>query len=547
MITLILCLTAVFASCDQQQQEQQPSDTIGEEPKQVDHAMHDYLAYVDDDVLVFTSATQLEGEYVDHDEDHNLIVMKEKDIDTYGNLIETYKVYDLVTGEVIFEKQNTAKYYAGNIPEGETKTTLTVELEYPVIRSMLTSQTDTVTTYQASFYEAKKGGEMIFETTDDTLRPEINYGENLYAVTLGDRVFWIDKNLDVLRQVKDIAAGEYDTGYFDAEYSGYLYSWTYQTLQVFNRSGACSVEYIADEDSWIDCHVLNDGNVLMQVFTVVDIYTACDFVWDGDRTVLTSYIVNATNGEMTEIELDYIVNALQNKYTETAIDADHIFKLTQGKQNKAVIVKFANGSIAKTPLYVVVDNQMKIEYTVENKTPNIDFSIDLYAMNANLYSTTVTVGGADVEQVFDLDGNYVCLKADQAVTDRYIVTYDAIYNHEMIKIFDAQENGFEILNTVDEKVFLKKNNFASGAVETYVFDVETQTPTLLADGINTLYLGAAENCYLLYDEEAETYTLYAVNGEALLVSTAYPRIVSTEDTLIVETYFNGKQNVCIIR
>ncbi len=551
----LLCLSMLFAACDSANQSNGTESTgtpVEAAPQQVTHEMQDYLVYVDNDAPVWTTVQPLEGEQVDYDADHNLVVMKETDVDVQGNLIEQYKVYDLTNGDVIFEKTNTAPYYSGSIPEDETRVTLTVELQYPVIRALITSERSgdfygAATTYTASFYEAKKDGELIYETTDNTLQTKINMHGNLYAVTLGDKLFWIDSNMDVLRQVDVIAANGYDTSSFDAEYNGYLYDSTYTSVQIFDRAGLCTFTYTVDDQSSIDCFVLNDGNVLIQQHTEVDIYTEYDYAWLGERIVLTSYMVNAATGEMTEIELDFIVISLESAYTEAARNVDRIFTLAEGRQNKAVIQRLANGLLAKTPAYVVTDNQLAIEYTVKNTAELVDYSIDLSAVDAGLYSTSVAVGGNFVEQVFDLDGNYVCLNEGNAITDLYIVADDIIYDHSMNPIYNARENRFEILGTVGETVFLRQINFVAGATETYVFDATANAPVLLADGMDTLLQQAPrDSYYILYDGNAETYTLYSVNGTTLLTSVSAPTVSVCRDVLLVQTQFNGKPVVRVI-
>ncbi len=564
LLALILCLSVFVVACAKDGDGTDTgTDTAGTqveaEPQQVKHEMHDYLVYVDDDVPTFTTAQQLEGELVDYDTEHDMAVMKTKDVDVKGNLIETYKVYDLVSGEVIFQKENTALYYSSNIPDGETKTTLSVEIQYPVIRAMVTSERGGSAlagkTYKASFYEAKKDGELIYESTDSTLNSNADMRGNLYAVTLGDKLFWIDKNMDVLRQVEAIHTNGYDTDNFSAEHNGYLYSYNNtegginprKTLQIFDRDGLCALTYTADDKSFINCYVLNDGNVLVQQNTLVDIHTEYDYIAYGYPMVYTTYIVNAKTGEMKEIEFEYVIRELESAYTEDARDVDRIFTLAEGRQNKAVVVKVANKMLATTASYVVLDNDMKVEYVVNNGTQYTRFEIDLKAMNPNLYSVDVADGDSSIGKVFDLDGSFVCYDTGNAVTDRYVVGDSVIYDHKMNKLYDAQENKFEIIATIDEMVFLEKINFVSGATEIYVFDVNKKTPVLLTDGINTEIEAVYDSYYILKDNKTETYTLYSADGTLVLTSAYHIDIRSCENVLIAVTEFNGKDVAYVIK
>ncbi|MGM9643906.1 MAG: hypothetical protein ACI3X1_02350 [Eubacteriales bacterium] len=571
LFALILCLSVLLISCDQNTGAAETSDTAGTsagsesegileaetEPPMVAHEMHDYLIYIDENAPVGSTAIQLEGECVDYDADHNLAVMKEEDVDVYNNLVVKYKVYDLVSGDVIFEKEHSSPYYYNQIPEYGTRSTMSVDIVYPVIRVKITNTAQysdgTKTTYDVSYYAAKKGGELIHNTTDNSLQMEINKGDNLYALTLGDEVFWLDKNIDIIRSADKIATSDgYDFQYFNAEYQGYLYSWSYNRLQIFNRAGLCTIDYTADDDSSIECFLLNDGNVLLQKVKESDIYSSYDFILNGYRYDLTHYIVNSVTGEMAEIELDFIVRDLKSAYSEEvfveeALGAGRVFTLAPGRDNKAIVYRIANGVIAKDQTYVVLDNQMNIEYALKNDTPVIMYDIDLPAATHNLYVATVKSGGVECYQVFDLDGNYVCSYNSEApMTDKFFVTEDKIYDHKMNVVYDLNANNYSRLRVAGDNIFLQKTNFATGAVEVYIFNGKDSIE-LLADGVNTKFVGGVSCGYLLQNADTGVYSIYANDKTELWSGISAPTITICEDVVLVRAVFNGKTLAYVIK
>lgn len=566
LLTLILCLSVIFISCDKNTDPEETSETssVSEssetqatveaetEPPVVEHEMHDYLSYVDEDAPVYTTAEQLEGEYVDYDDDHNLAVMKEEDVDVYNNLVVKYKVYDLVSGDVIFEKEHSSPYYNNQIPEYGTQTTMSVDILYPVIRVTITNTAQysdgTKTTYDISYYAAKKDGELIHQTTDNSLQVKIDMGDNLYALTLGDEVFWLDKNINVIRTAEKIVTNDdYDFQGFNAEYQGYLYSWSPDRLQIFNRAGLCTIDYTVDDDSSIEAFLLNDGNVLLQKFTVTDIYSSYDFIFRGYRFDLTTYIVNSVTGEMNEIELDFFVMDLKSAYSEEAFVTGRVFTLTPGRDNKAIIFRIANGSIAKDPTYAVLDNGMNIEYTLKNDTPVISYDIDLPAATHNLYVATVMSGGVECYQVFDLDGNYVCsYNSAEAITDKFVVTEDKIYDHKMNVVYDLNANNYSLVSVAEDNIFLKKTNFATGAVEVYIFNGKDSIE-LLADGINTKFVGGESCGYVLQNADTGVYSIYANNKTELWSGISVPTVTICDDVVLVKAGFNGKTLAYVIK
>ena len=275
--------------------------------------------------------------------------------------------------------------------------------------------------------------------------------------------------------------------------------------------------------------------------------------------VLTTYIIDAVTGEAVEQNFNYIVTDLESAYTEDAIDTDHSyygryqrgrFELAEGKQNKAIVIKIANGSIAKSMDYVVIDNELNIEYRVRNENPDVEFNIDLWAFGPNMYGARIATAGKAAVHVFDLDGNPVCAFSGMPsyITDRYLVTDNVIYDLKMNVVYDAAANGYKISNVSEEKVFLTKLNFITAGHELYEFDVDKKEPKLISDGKETMFVEAVGGCYVLVNMETEVFTVYAADSTEIFAAAGFPMIeYADDDIMIIKSEFSGKMLTYVVK
>ena len=350
--------------------------------------------------------------------------------------------------------------------------------------------------------------------------------------------------METVRTVEAIAANGYVVDEFNAEYQGYIYAWDNFGIQIFNRSGMCCAEYKAEKDTNLAFYVLDNGNVLIQGSKIVDEFTPCDYVIFGIRVDVTNYIMTFTDGTMKEIELDFIVEDLENAYDE---DCDMPFELAAGRNNQAVIYKISAEKVAIDPEYVVLDNELNIEYTLKTPTAGVDI-YSAYALNANYYVATVYVGGAERSYIFDLDGNVVSAYAnDEGVNTKYIITNNAIYDYNMNLVYDYAANGYglEGFDTASDNVFLSKFNYETGATETWLFNSKATAPVLLTDEIDTEFFGAAYGIYAT--RENEVANIYAADGTLLLVTNVGFGDWSFNGMVVVDTEFEGKDIIYVLK
>lgn len=591
LLVAILSLTVIFVACDSQSTPEEsatvgstaeatenstdssdePTDQTQEAETETEqetfyHEMYDYFA-VDNEIneISFADISKIDGSFYKYlyygateiDVEHNLLVVKTRDLDNYNNVIDTLTVYDVVSGEKLVEESVSNLLYEIN---GEKITTLDVSLDYPIIRVMKTSygEDSNVPVYDYSYYFAKPNSEVI-ATTNKRTYDRVNCGYGLYAFTLGDEVVWVDKDMEIVRTLPAIAASGYDMEEYDfmGEYRGYVYAWNSDELQIFNRSGVCSATYKIAHDGTLNIHILNDGNVLIQDIELLnDAYGLCDFTINGDRCNVTSYIMNFIDGSLTEIDLEFIVGDLCSAYSHQACEAysslqgsetcTFAFDLVNGHQNQALIYRFFGGQIAHTAEYVCLDNSLKVEYTVKNSTPGIMWDT-AYSINDRYYSAVVQAGGIHQPSIFDLDGNLIAAYRDAEAAGNFMVTNNAIYDQNMQLIYDFASDGYSLLYAGNDKICLEKYNYTTGNYECFIWDAESESPKMICDGEDKRVSHVGYGYYIVYDSNNDCNTLYGSNDDAILTAMGDIDVYECYGALVVGTQFNGEDVIYVIK
>ena len=572
LLVAVLCLSMVFASCDTSATGD-TSEPVSEttavenapavEQEEVEHEIRDYFV-IDNgiDSVSFAEISKLNGEILEIDDENNLISLVTKDLDNYNNVIETVKVYDILTGKCIREDSITYPLYAS----GEDFVELKVDIDYPIIRvSKISYYEDSYglnPSYDISYYFAKENSEII-RSSSNTNYSKTNFYNGLVAIEMGDEVVWINRNMEVVRTVDAVAANGYDINVFNAEYQDYLYAWDDEAVQVFNKAGLCSAKYTIQHDGVLNVHVLNDGNVLIQDFEIVDEFTPCDFTWitnnsgpitysSVQRIVMKSYVMSCTDGSIKEVELDYIVESLETAYEGRLGNNYFPFALAGNGQNQAIIYRVANGSLSLWQEYVSLGNDLEIKYSVKNNCIGVDFT-SAEVINSNLYAMDVYEAGVWHSYVFDLDGNKISpanyYSAD--VTDTYIVTENAIYDHKMNVVYDISasdfaDNGCYVISSTNT-IYMFKYNFNTGANEIFVFDHASKSPKLLVDGINTIFETFGDGYYVTYDVNECHYNFVSTEGKTILKAYKIDDITVCNGAIVVETEFEGNTLTYIIK
>ena len=577
LLVLILCFTVFLVACDG---GEDATDTSAESTNAVtppqdveqDNKKYEMLDYFvldeEQEAFVCEPIAKYNGMIVDSDVTHNIVALKTQDLDVYNRVTDTITLYDMLTGETLLTFDATYPLYVE-----DEQIELSVDIEYPVVRAVKKSYSEDseMIVFDASYYPIKKDAKALHTTSfyksDEAIAESwVNvFGNGLVSVNAGDKVIWIDRDMEIVRTVNAIAANGYTVESFNSEYQGYLYSWDDQMLQVFNRNGICSGTYKIDHKGFLNVHVLDNGNVLIQDFEEVDIHTAYNVMLGTNRYLLTSYVMNLVDGALTEQKLDFVVSALQTAYAQdcaaVTLDEGELylpFKLAQGRDNQAIVYRFNDaGKVAKNQEYVVLSNALEIEYTVKNTTEGIDF-VTAYPISANLYYARVNEAGIVIGYIFDPDGNVVSpANSEFFVTKSYIVTQKGIYDHKMKLLYDAKANGFEVLLlsgdrlTIDtdyDVVYLSKHNFVTGLDEIYVYDAKTAEPKLFHADKDETFRQTISGGYITYNAEKGTYNLYNLENElklSIVQSMGEPFIMN--NVFLIQTTLDRKPVTFVVK
>lgn len=573
LLVLILCFSVFLVACSGENAPVADTENAGTEQdggqEEKKHEMLNYFILEPEvDAFDCEPLAKYNGEIVDYDTTHNLVALKTQDLDVYNKVTDTVTVYDLLTGEALLSFDATYPLYVD-----DEKIDLWVDIEYPVVRAVKKSYSEDSDrpVYEATYHLLKKDAE-AFHTTEFYKSDEQldqtwveQFGNGLVAVNVGDQLIWIDRDMETVRTVNAIAANGYDVYYFDSEYQGYLYAWDHEVLQIFNRSGLCSGTYTLAHEGFLNVVILDDGNALIQDFELVDIHTACNVIMGKSRYVMKSYVMNCVTGALEEKELDFIVDGLQTAYAQACavvtMDDERVFmpfKLCEGYDNQAIIYRINNaGEISKTQEYVVLGNDLEIDYVVKNTTAGVDFW-EAMPISDKAYVAYVAEAGYYRGYVFDLDGNKLApSNIELYLTANYAFNEHAIYDLQMNKIYDFCENGYTLADDVStgasfdethDKIYLKKHNFETGIDETFVFDFEAKEPVLLEIAEDEYFVLSIGGGYLTYNEKTDNARFYNVAGELKLSVVEMQELpLPMEKVIVAETMLNGKPVIFVLK
>jgi hypothetical protein len=525
------------------------AEEVSTETEPPKHEAHEYFVIGDaEEAPVWDEISEIDGELYGVDHENNLLAVRTEKIDTKNYVNQTISVYDLLSGEIIF---TTDVSYPEN-PRQDEVVELDVTIDYPIIRvSQKSYSEDGSAKYDVEYYFAKKDSECI-KITDKSEYARQDYDNGLVCFTMGDESVWIDKNLDVVRRVSAIATDGLAPEQFDCEYMGYLYSWTDTAVQIFNRDGVCSATYNITHGGFINVHVLDSGNVLVQDIELVDAYTPCDIIVDGDRYTVKSYVMKYLDGEMEEIELDFLVDDLATAYGGASDGFP--FELAAGHDNQAYIYRFANGNVSPFAEYAVMSNDLEIEYVVKNGMHGIMYD-SAYAVDSHHYVAYAPLANSEQAYLFDLDGNAIPIASTHyfEVTPKYIVTATGIFDHKLNKLFDFESEGFDWgyfgVDAAYDKVYIAKYNAVTGAIEEYLFDRETNQAVMVADGIKQSLFGKGigDGYHVIIDLDTDKYSFINSDGTTVFVTYREPIILECNGLLLAATEFEGKTVIYVIK
>ena len=547
LLSAILCVALLLVACGDQEEED-------------NHELLGYFVLDDGTKVLYTDVSEIEGEIIDFDEDEDLVVTRETDVDTLDNVVETYKVINIMSGEVLFETSN--KYPVGAEDDDvKNYTTVDVDLDYPVITVEATKtvcpgsddedhEHDDDETKTYSYYLAKKDAEPIAEdVAEEDQADGVDILGNLYVFSVNGETNYFNKDLVAVRTEPAVVT---DNNYYMNvyEYDGYLYTQSSTEVTVLDRNGVVCASFSIDDDgkTYYNYFVLNNGNVLIQVSKEAEDGEEYSYEYMGQKATIKSYIMDYKTGALTELALDFVVANLESAYDAEFDEWNYFpFELAEGKENQAFIQKIENKKPADKYSYVVLDNNANIQYTVKDEALNSNI-FEAEAIMADRYVIPMYVGNGYYENLYDLDGNLIAtISSEYEVVKEHIVTEYAVYDKNMQQVYSFVENGaYTEIVAMANNLFLAKNPLAmDDGYEAYVFDFEAKAPVLVADGISAYFIGEVLEgdgaVYCVNDLATDLYNVYNEDG-TLVFSTEYEPVIYEFEKAVILTLIGEDNN-----
>lgn len=544
LIAAAVVLVILFA-CDMQT----------ETPVTQGPATNDYfVAESDLEKAVYTTASKLKGEIVDVYADKALVAIMTEELDVYNNDIDTAKLVNAITGEVYYEM-------SVDNPRGEAKKEIisaefcdTCNLFVITIEYLKLEETDPEAKVERYHFTAEEEPQAVGISVDEV--HECASIGDVYAVSIADTISFFDEDMNLLSdyngdflRVSDLPYLSADS-YMVSEEEGYFYFFSRTEALVFDIDGVCTAKYELNHTKAyiISAHVINSGDVLIQYVSLVerdgDEY---DFVTARQRYKLSSFVMNRNTGAMKEYELNYLVNELSAAYEDEPTEGAFPFTLASGYQNQAYISSIVDKRLSKTLDYVVLNNELAIEYTFPAAKENIDYT-KAYAIDAERFIAPVIIGGNVAQMhIFDVCGNVIAAFPEGRVeiTDSYIVTEKVIYDHNMKTVYNFSAEGYSLVGVCADKVYISRKSEMTLKLETYVYSSAAGKPVEVTNGIDRYVHTQGEgevitlNYYILEDEDGWK-TLYNVYDEAICKTDGIMSVEVIEGALLIRNTIDGE-------
>ncbi len=534
----------------------------------------------DDEPSFAGEPAEIEGEIIAVNEEYNLVAFETWSLATDGYTTRSIKVVDVSDNNRVISQRSWNKS-----PEGSGND-VTLDLSsYPVIKfserySSGTSNGEPVYTTRYDYYLIHKDREATFLSSSskgDVLK--VKSVSNVWLVQDENTLFWVNKNLVVMREIAaDVADTYYRVGsfvnpeqyfQFEAEYCDYLYTWEFdaanlsQVVLVYDPNGIACAKYSPSYRGLAPAvYVMNNGNVLIQEQQIVEDGEEYDYVFpngfDTYNMKLVTKIMDYKTGEITEVDFDYIISGFESNYSATEFTSNFPFKLADGYANQAYLVPFADGVIGRATKYVVLNDALEIQWSLNNKYLEETGSSGYYyiqTISDEVYSALAVIDGESVGCLFDWEGNLI-FKAPaniKSATNDFYVTKSGIYNYEGELLFDIENSEFSdaYVEVFGNCAYFVKADYLKPEKPdaVYKFNAETNELDLIADGDETEFEPMTKDgAFVVINNKKSTLTIYDRNGDVALITRVDTNLVETyncDDAFIIEVEVGGEHKAYI--
>lgn len=302
-----------------------------------------------------------------------------------------------------------------------------------------------------------------------------------------------------------------ESDYFNASvlYKDLHYFISDSLVFVFDGEGTLLYEYrLPSYAENANIYVLQNGNIFVQyTYTAIE-GEEYDFVWGEDKHKIVSILADVRKNSESLPILSFLVRDLRNDFT----DEDFYERYTEKVTNMARVLHIRNKRLDENePLQDVVLSNALLE--LFSLFDAVTGALDITRVSEDRYLVTTSAGGLLVagngKQIGQLN-NYRC------ITEKYILTSGAIYDHDLNLILDLIKEDFTYYASVGENIILSK--VQDQTVGLYLFT--GGEPRFLAEASRFHpcfegYIVENENGYAYYDENGSH--LRTVPGEIVWI------------------------------
>lgn len=529
----------------------------------------------DDEPSFAGEPTEIEGEVIAVNEEYNLVAFETWSLATDGYTTRNVKVVDVSDKNRVISSRNWSKS-----PDG-SNSTVDIDLSsYPVIKfseRYYGGSSDQDTT-RYDYYLIHKNSEATYLSSSskgDVLT--VKSVSNVWLVQDSDTLFWVNRNLEVMRKItSDIADTYYRLQYvnpeqyfqFEAEYCDYLYTWEFnpeklsQVVLVYDPNGIACAKYSPSYRGIAapSVYVLNNGNVLIQEQQIAEDGEEYDYVYpngfESCNINLVTKIMDYKTGEITEIDFNYIISNLESNYTAANLSSEFPFTLAEGFANQAYITPFADGVIGRETKYVVLNDALEVVWSLNNKYLEETGYYYIEMPSEDGYFAATNIDGKTVACKFDWLGNILFVASPNVGfgTSDFYITASGIYDYSGKLLFDIENSDLcdADVDVIGNSIyFFKNNDLKSGKIEmVYMFNPNTKEVVLIADGEDTEFEAlTADGAIAVINYRKSLLTVYDRNGDIALITRTDVNLVDVYncyDACIIEVEVGGEHKAYVL-
>ena len=410
---------------------------------------------------------------------------------------QTYKVYNIDTGNIIFTKDigSSDPYSVDiNVVRFGKQDLLTVRAES-------NHELESISLYD------QNGAVIATSKTETQLETICNE-----LIVFGDAVYSLGKNgFEKLSDLDGSLRAFPSTRDVDAMHISkkYVYAVDGYDVTVYTKKGEFVYGYTAPSYAiGATTMVLDNGKILVQYLNeIIGDSDKFDLIKNNQKYDLVTLIIDPANGKIKSKNVDFLINGLTSSYEMDLLGNTAFKKDFNG--NIAIISPIEKGGYTDTTTGELVElyNDLKIRAS---------FS-DILDYNPALGEFELVRDG--VLALYDNYDNLVFIKKNGKTlatfkgdtvyySENFIVTENAIYDYGMKLLYEIKKNGYEFVSISDTFVILRKDNeyyrFTSGMTELARID-----NTLTGDK----YEGAAIGMYCV--KRGEEYAYLDATGRTI--------------------------------